>query len=140
MRHGSFAGDERTEPKQRWKNQQHIECEMILAPHTKYYERHRRHGRSARQTLCAGSLVPIAVRIDIHGTCSFRKEIRVAAGIFPYFVGIILLWIKFLPSAGRVDMFVPFIPPTVHHLCHCWLIRSPFEGVNVCQPCRCSYY
>ena len=44
-----------------------------------------------------------------------RKEKRIPFTVFLASFGIVLRWVKVLPHAHGVDVFVLLVPPTVHH-------------------------
>jgi hypothetical protein len=58
---------------------------------------------------------------------SFREEKGVASRVPPDLLGVILLRVELLPHVGRVDVLVALIPPPIHHLGQCRVVRRPFE-------------
>lgn len=43
------------------------------------------------------------------------------------FIIFLLGWVEFLPTTRGIDMFIPFIPPPIHHFCQIRILAKTFQ-------------
>ena len=71
-------------------------------------------------------------------TTSPRKEEGIAACVAPHLGRVILLGVKVLPGAGRVDVFVPLVPAPIDDLSQPWVVVGSLEGAHVGESFGCG--